>query len=1038
MVRNYRNLFLQQSYNDAMALYRDILSREKAGTSEYQLPVWDYVILSASNDIQALSYQQQIDARLKDGRLPSCTKYAVIPDPGGKRVGSGGATLNALRYIVNSGAADTREDNIAANSGAAATREDNIAADDLSKLKILIIHSGGDAKRSPQYSACGKVFSPIPHVLADGHRSTLFDEMMIAMCGIPARISAGMMVCSGDVLLLFNSLQLDFYEDGAAALSIKESVEVGQAHGVFLGSGNGYVRQFLHKQTTDRLRSVGATDAHDLINIDTGAVIFSGKMVKDLYSLADTDEKFEAMVNDHVRLSFYADFLYPLAEDSTLDRFYLEQPEGDFSPELDVARTKIWDVLGKYKMKLMKFSPASFLHFGTTREVLRLVTDEIGNYSVLGWQGRIGTNYGGSDFAVSNSYVSARATIGDGSYIEDSYIHHNAHIGKCCVISGLTVGKSANHETSESRQNDAAGSQTSQAESNADKMITIPDNTVLHGLKLTDGRFVVRMYGVCDNPKEAKWFGKTMDKPLWVKSLFPVRDSVEEALEATLAVGNKWLADRNNQNPEPDDICLSLKDSYNMADVTQILPWQEKLSDRIKVESLLKAIDEHTPANEASEIFRAGISKRVTGDLLARAERLDNTDLHDFGRKIRIYYYLSKITQKEHMEDFCFDTIRDTVLQSALNKTGYCSKYHIAKDEVVERLPVRVNWGGGWSDTPPYCMEHGGTVLNAAVTLDGILPIEVTIKKIPQNKIILTSTDIGSYEEFTDVGKLQDCHDPVDAFALHKAALIACGVIPYADKVSVDEICEHLGGGIYMNTRVINIPKGSGLGTSSILAGACVKGIYEFMGVPIADNDLYNRVMCMEQIMSTGGGWQDQVGGLAPGIKMVTADEALEQKIVSTPLRINEDAMRELNERYVIIYTGQRRLARNLLRDIVGKYIGNENDETEVLYRIQQLAVLMRLELEKGHIDGFAKLMNDHWNLSTKLDAGCTNTCIDQIFLVIEDLIDGKMICGAGGGGFIQVIMKKGVTTQQLQERLDEVFAESGVGVWKTDFCFGE
>ncbi len=78
----------------------------------------------------------------------------------------------------------------------------------------------------------------------------------------------------------------------------------------------------------------------------------------------------------------------------------------------------------------------------------------------------------------------------------------------------------------------------------------------------------------------------------------------------------------------------------------------------------------------------------------------------------------------------------------------------------------------------------------------------------------------------------------------------------------------------------------------------------------------------------------------------------------------------------------------------------------------------MRLELEKGRIDGLAKLMNEHWELSKRLDKGCTNNCIDQIFLSIEDLIDGKMICGAGGGGFIQVIMKKGVTLEQMQERL--------------------
>lgn len=48
-----------------------------------------------------------------------------------------------------------------------------------------------------------------------------------------------MLTLSGDVMLLFNALQLDFQYNGAAAISIKESVETGKDHGVFLNDGNG-------------------------------------------------------------------------------------------------------------------------------------------------------------------------------------------------------------------------------------------------------------------------------------------------------------------------------------------------------------------------------------------------------------------------------------------------------------------------------------------------------------------------------------------------------------------------------------------------------------------------------------------------------------------------------------------------------------------------------------------------------------------------------------------------------------------------------
>lgn len=61
-------------------------------------------------------------------------------------------------------------------------------------------------------------------------------------------------------------------------------------------------------------------------------------MLQALYQLVDTKEKFAAYVNERTRLSFYADFLYPLASDSTLEQYYKETPEGDFTPELEQCR----------------------------------------------------------------------------------------------------------------------------------------------------------------------------------------------------------------------------------------------------------------------------------------------------------------------------------------------------------------------------------------------------------------------------------------------------------------------------------------------------------------------------------------------------------------------------------------------------------------------------------------------------------------------------------------------------------------------------
>ena len=89
----------------------------------------------------------------------------------------------------------------------------------------------------------------------------------------------------------------------------------------------------------------------------------------------------------------------------------------------------------------------------------------------------------------------------------------------------------------------------------------------------------------------------------------------------------------------------------------------------------------------------------------------------------------------------------------------------------------------------------------------------------------------------------------------------------------------------------------------------------------------------------------------------------------------------------------------------------------------------MRFELERGNVDAFAKLLNYHWEPSLKVEAGSSNTLIDQIFVSIEDLIDGKLVCGAGGGGFLQVVLKRGVSRTDVEKRLTSVFMDSLVGV---------
>ena len=968
------SLFLSQSYQDCWDDYNRSLKLRN-------FPKWDYVILTASNEQQSEEFRKQIEERKK--LLPTGTKFVAISDRGGKRVGSGGATLEVLKYLYE--------------------QEESFEG-----LRVLVIHSGGDSKRVPQYSALGKLFSPVPHELPNGRNSTLFDEFMISMSSVPSRIREGMVLLSGDVLLLFNPLQIDYNNIGAAAISFKEDVETGKNHGVYLNGADGNVKCCLQKKSVEVLREVGAVNESDCVDIDTGALIFSTDMMNSLYSLIETEEDYDRHVNEKTRLSLYADFLYPLAEDSTLEAFYQEKPEGEFCEELTEARKRVWDVLRPYRMKLLRLAPAKFIHFGTTREILELMSGGVDEYKDLGWGRLIGSSIRNHNAAGYNSVLSTKASVGADCYLEVSYVHGNSKVGAHCVLSYIDI---------------------------QDRII--PDNVVLHGLKQRDGKFIVRIFGVNDNPKQNLLFGRDLDElekkfgiklwenqtghTLWSANLYEEADTIQEAVDASLElyafVTEEKEFNRNSWNLVSHK---SLCAGFNDADPDAIIAWNRRMADLVAMDEITKAIQNQTPVGELRKMHSlTKIQKEWLRKRLKKA---------DFSEKMRLHYYLGVLLDDENEVQECFRTIQSEVLESTIKHLSYNENAKIVTDHHTVKLPLRVNWGGGWSDTPPYCNENGGTVLNVAILLNGEKPVEVTLEKIDELKIVFDSRDMDVHGEFDTIEPLQETGDPFDPFALQKACLLACGIIP-KEGHELSEILKRLGGGFVMHSEVTNVPKGSGLGTSSILSAACVKTVFEFMGIEYTEEDLYSHVLAMEQIMSTGGGWQDQVGGITPGLKYITSMPGVEQQIKVTHVEISEETKKELDERFVLIYTGQRRLARNLLRDVVGRYVGNEPDSLFALEEIQKTAALMRFELERGNVDGFAKLLDYHWKLSKKVDAGSSNTLIEQIFSSIEDLIDGKLVCGAGGGGFLQVILKKGVTKQEVEEHLNKVFMDSLVSV---------
>ena len=594
--------------------------------------------------------------------------------------------------------------------------------------------------------------------------------------------------------------------------------------------------------------------------------------------------------------------------------------------------------------------------------------------------------------------------------MELSYVHRKAKVGKNSLLSFIEV-------------ND----------------VIIPDEVVLHGLKQNNGKIVCRIFGINDNPKENKLFGKNINElpfgldcnNLWEAKLYPERDNMKEAVNCALNI-YKIVKENNDNylNEWKKYTKKSLSSGFNDADAYSLIEWWNKMTDLVKCGKIERLISERKNVENVKGLFTSNkLNEDQVSWLKAKLER------SDLSEKIRLLYYMGVAIGNDNLINQSFLEVKNAIIEQSLKENKYDTSLKITKNKHKVSLPLRVNFAGGWTDTPPYCIENGGKILNCPILLDGLRPVEVCIEKIKEKKIILESKDLDEKIEYINIEDLQDVDDPFEPFSLQKAALLICGIIP-KNGGNLSEILDRLGSGFIIHSEIVDTPKGSGLGNTSILAAACTKAILEFFGIKFTENDLYNDVLAIEQMMSTGGGWQDQVGGVSKGINLVISEKGVKQKIIKKKLNIDEKTVEQLKERFCLIYTGERRLQRNLLKDVVKRYIGNVSENIRALDKIKELADEMAFALEKGNIDLFASLLNCHLQYSKMIDSGSTNGLIDKIFDIIDDMIDGKMVCGAGGGGFLQVILKKNITKEMLHNKLRGIFPDSEIDVWECNIDF--
>ena len=895
-------------------------------------------------------------------------EWFCASDPRESRVGSGGGTSWILKESWNNDKNPIDFSNWLKNE------------------KRIIIHAGGQSRRLPAYAPSGKILTPIP--VFRWERGQKIDQNLLDL-QIPlyekilnkAPDQLNTLIASGDVYIRSVGKIENLPDADVVCYGLWVDPELASKHGVFVCERNNSeeLRYMLQKPSCNQLQKLSQ---EHLYLMDIGIWVLSDKAMDLLMKRTgyNTDKKGKLVVPE--KPEFYD--LY-----------------SDFGLNLGTHSNSTDTELNELTVAIRPLPMGEFYHFGTNKELIS------------------------STVAIQNRVMDQRSILHKDSKPHPSIFIQNADIKinlspqqRNLWIENSFIGEGwkiqSEHIITGVPENDWN--------------LNLPKGVCLDLIPIGDEEFCVRFYGFYDdfkgaiNSKETKWLGNSFGQWLSDHNIefseldFPMNTDIQSA--GIFPVMKK---------KDINEVFLNwIIVPYENKKNTQLWKSSKKISaDGIIDRANLKRLYQQREQNRNENIpllrknYKKSIFYQVDLDDIAKSVAKNGIDIqtmitpedpllqmHEYMFQAKVKQYQNKDYRKEELQ--AFKILQDSIIQT-LGYQNLQPKLNVFQDQIVwGRSPVRIDVAGGWSDTPPYSLIHGGAVVNMAIELNGQPPLQVYIKPSKEYKIILRSIDVGTREDVMSYEALAQFNQIGSAFSIPKAALYLSGFHPSFSAESFGSLQEQLkafGAGIEISTLAA-IPKGSGLGTSSILGSTVLGALSDFCGFDWSKNEISHRTLVLEQLLTTGGGWQDQYGGVLPGIKLLTTTSGSDQ----TPeIKWAPDFLftRPENKATMLLYyTGITRIAKNILAEIVRGMFLNESVNTSILKDIKLHAFDTFDALQSGNFDAFCDCVNLTWEQKQLLDKDTNPPAIRKLINSFKDYTAALKIPGAGGGGYIYIIAK--------------------------------
>ena len=825
--------------------------------------------------------------------------------------------------------------------------------------KKIIIHAGGQSRRLPAYAPSGKILTPIP-VFRWERGQKLSQNLLSLQVPLYERImekandKLRTMIVSGDVYIRSTKPLQDIPDADVVCYGLWLKDEIAMNHGVFVSA----------RETPETLKCMlqkpSAAELNEIKKdhytlVDIGIWILSDRAVERLKACS-TDEN-----GDITEFDLYSEFGGALGTSPTRPNKNLE--------DLTVA--------------VLPLPGGEFYHYGTTRELLSS-TLAIQNIVVDQREIIHRDRKAHPSIFVQNAYIGIKFTDkNENVWVENSYIGNGWSVTKDNVITGVPEN---------------------------DWNISLSPQQCIDIVPVGDDGYAVRTYGFYD-----KFAGSKQQE-----KIFPIVHDTE-AIGMMIA----WMLGNNTDEGTKAayDQCekLSAEEICMYANLKRLAAQRAAfMKDNWKA----IAKNHNHSVFYQTDLFDAAAQYAKQDIVLPDELGCDTnimTRIHDAMFRAEVIRQNGGSTDDvKKWEAEAFGLLQQGLTAPMLIERQ-SPKMSVYSDQIVwGRSPVRIDLAGGWSDTPPYCLMEGGAVVNMAIDLNGQQPIQTYVRPCKERHIVLRSIDLGAEETITTYEELRNFSLVGSPFSIPKAALVLCGFNPGFSKehyATLKEQLEDFGCGIEV-TLLSAIPAGSGLGTSSILAATVLGTLSDFCSLNWDKNEIGQRTLVLEQLLTTGGGWQDQFGGLLSGVKILTTHRGFDQHPQTRWLPTNIFTQSEHKACHLLYYTGITRTAKTLLAEIVRKMFLNHGAEIQLLREMKQHAHDMYEAIQANNFEQVGQLIGKTWTQNQMIDHGTNPESVRKITEIIDDLCLGYKLPGAGGGGYLYMVAKDPEAAAIIKKRL--------------------